>query len=160
CDFVLSSAAATHVGAVRQRNEDAALDRGEIGLWAVADGMGGHAGGEVASQCVVESLQAIAPPTDPGTFLAEVRARLTEAIAKLLDESARRGRSVIGSTVVVLLAHGAFFAVLWAGDSRVYRLRNGALQQLTRDHSQIWELIEAGILDPATAEKHAAANVI
>jgi serine/threonine protein phosphatase PrpC len=160
CDFALSSAMATHVGAVRRHNEDAGLDRREIGLWAVADGMGGHAAGEVASQLIVDSLSAIEAPADPGGFLAEVRTRLSNANLKLIEEAARRGTPVVGSTVVVLLAHGEFFACLWAGDSRLYRLRNGELRRLTRDHSQVWEMVEAGVLDEAAAEHHASANII
>jgi serine/threonine protein phosphatase PrpC len=160
CDFELVSAMATHVGAVRRHNEDSGLDRREIGLWAVADGMGGHAAGEVASQLIINSLRAIAAPTNPSGFIAEVRTRLSDANLKLIEEAARRGTPVVGSTVVVLLAQGGFYACLWAGDSRLYRLRNGELVQLTRDHSQVWEMVEAGVLDEAAAERHSAANVI
>jgi serine/threonine protein phosphatase PrpC len=159
--FAIASAARTHVGGVRKHNEDACLERPDIGLWVVADGMGGHQAGDLASRLIVDNLAAIAPPPDAGSFIAEVRARLKESNQVLLDEAQRRGGdAVIGSTVVALLAHGAFFAVLWAGDSRLYRLRGGVLQQLTRDHSQVQEMIDAGLLAPDAAERHPYANVI
>jgi serine/threonine protein phosphatase PrpC len=160
CDFAVSSAMATHVGTVRRHNEDSCLDRREIGLWVVADGMGGHEAGDVASRLIVESLSGIGQPADAATLLTDVRERLNKSNLQLLDEAARRGTGIVGSTVVALLAHGTFFACLWAGDSRLYRMRNGALEQLTRDHSQIWEMIEAGVIDAEAAEHHPLANVI
>ena len=160
-DFAIASTALTHVGSVRKHNEDACLERPDIGLWVVADGMGGHQAGDVASRTIVESLAAIPVPSDAGSFIAEVRARLKESNQQLLEEAQRRGGdAVIGSTVVALLAHGAFFAALWAGDSRLYRLRGGVLQQLTRDHSQVQEMVDAGLLAPEAAERHPYANVI
>jgi serine/threonine protein phosphatase PrpC len=160
CDFAVSSFMATHVGAVRRHNEDSCLDRSEIGLWLVADGMGGHAAGKAASRLIVESLSTMAAPADPRSFLAAVRARLNEANLQLVAEAARRGVDVMGSTVVALLVQGGSFACLWAGDSRLYRLRNGELRQLTRDHSHVWEMVEAGLLDATAAERHALAHVI
>lgn len=159
--FAISSVATTHVGGVRKHNEDACLDRPDIGLWVVADGMGGHQAGDVASRLIVESLAGMGSPTDAGSFIAEVRSRLKDCNARLLDEASRRGAdAVVGSTVVVLLAHGGFFAGLWAGDSRLYRLRDGEFLQLTRDHSQVQEMVEAGLLTPEAAEHHPYANVI
>ena len=159
--FAIASTALSHVGSVRRHNEDACLERPDIGLWVVADGMGGHQAGDLASRTIVDSLAAFPAPSDAGSFIAEVRARLKESNQLLLDEAQRRGgNAVIGSTVVALLAHGAFFAVLWAGDSRLYRLRGGVLQQLTRDHSQVQEMVDAGLLAPEAAERHPYANVI
>jgi serine/threonine-protein phosphatase Stp1 len=159
--FAFTSAARTHVGGVRKYNEDACIERPEIGLWAVADGMGGHQSGDVASHLIVESLAEIGLPRDAASFITEVRARLKECNFKLIEEARRRGPdTVIGSTVVALLMHGGFFACLWAGDSRLYRLRDGALQQMTRDHSQVQEMVDAGLLAPEAAEHHPYANVI
>jgi serine/threonine protein phosphatase PrpC len=159
--FGFASAAGTHVGMVRKHNEDACLDRGDIGLWVVADGMGGHEAGDVASGMIVAMLGAVSEPADAGSFLAQVRATLSETNERLIDEAQRRGPdAVIGSTVVVLLAHGSHFACLWAGDSRLYRFRSGVLEQVTRDHSQVQEMVEAGMLTEEEAERHPLANII
>ncbi|PIE83128.1 MAG: serine/threonine protein phosphatase [Candidatus Contendobacter odensis] len=159
--FQWSSSGRSHVGMVRAINEDACLVFPEIGLWAVADGMGGHEAGNVASQMVVEALQHITPPQDWQTFLEEVKTRLYEVNTNLREESARRYQNrTIGSTVVVLVAYGSQCACLWAGDSRIYRLRDGELQQLTRDHSHVQELVDQGLIASEEACKHPLANVI
>jgi type VI secretion system protein ImpM len=130
------SAAATDVGRVRTNNEDGFVERPEAGIWAVADGMGGHSHGEVASRMVCDALADF--PLD-GTFeeaIDHATRRVQEVNDHLLRSSmngAPTERS--GSTVVVLLVRSGRSAVLWAGDSRVYRWRAGALEQLTRDHS-------------------------
>jgi type VI secretion system protein ImpM len=130
------SAALTDVGRARTNNEDSFVERDSAGLWAVADGMGGHSHGEVASRMVCDAL------TDfslDGTFEEVVDA----AAKRVRDVNDHLIRSSLhadptersGSTVVILLLRGAKSAVLWAGDSRVYRFRGGVLEQLTRDHS-------------------------
>jgi protein phosphatase/serine/threonine-protein phosphatase Stp1 len=153
--------ASTHNGAVRKHNEDALVSRPDIGLWAVADGAGGHAAGEVASGMLAETLTAI-PEALPGVeLLNAVRDRVAAVHAALLEEAARRGGgSIIASTLVVLMVRAGHFACLWAGDSRVYLLRGGVLQQVTRDHSLTQELVDAGAITPAQAETHPQANVI
>jgi protein phosphatase/serine/threonine-protein phosphatase Stp1 len=157
----LTSHAATHPGAVRPRNEDALLDRPEIGLWAVADGAGGHGAGDVASSAIVAALQTIPPGLSAAELLAQVRLRLTEVHAGLQEEAARRGPGrILASTVVVMLARGEHFAMLWAGDSRGYLLRGGMLQRVTKDHSLVQELVDQGALREEEAESHPQANVI
>ncbi len=130
------SAAATDMGRVRGNNEDGFVDRPEAGLWAVADGMGGHSHGEVASQMVCDALADF--PLD-GTFeeaIDAARLRLQQVNDHLVQDAQRRTPSDrSGSTVVMLLLRGARLAVLWAGDSRAYRWRDGTLEQLTVDHS-------------------------
>jgi serine/threonine protein phosphatase PrpC len=159
--FEIVSASATHVGGVRKHNEDACLDRPDIGLWVVADGMGGHQAGDVASRLIIESLGEIPPPTDAVSFITEVRARLRDSNLRLLEEARSRGAdAVVGSTVVALLAFGTFFACLWAGDSRLYRLRHGEFRQISRDHSQVQEMVDAGMLSQEAAEHHPYANII
>ena len=153
--------AATHAGAVRSHNEDRFVDRPDLGLWAVADGAGGHEAGDVAAATVAAGLDAIPAELPPGEMLAEVRQRLAEAHAALCAEATRRGPGVmLASTIVVLLVRDGHFACLWAGDSRAYLLRAGRLQRVTRDHSLVRELVDAGAITEAEAETHPHANVI
>src|SRR3954452_20584437 len=151
---------ATDVGTVRKRNEDAFIDRSDIGLWAVADGAGGHGAGDVASAAVVAALAALPDDLPPGEMLSEVRRRLSEVHAELQRQAEGSESGVIATTVVVMLAHGEHFACLWAGDSRAYLLREGQLSRITRDHSLVQELVDAGSLAAEDAEKHPQANVI
>ena len=157
----LRSWATSHPGMKRKHNEDAYVDRPDLGLWAVADGAGGHHAGEVASGMIRESLEAIPPGLSASELLSEVRTRIELTHEALRAEAERRGPDVIiASTVVVMLARNDHFACLWAGDSRAYLLRDGALQQITRDHSLVQELVELGVIRPDEAEHHPRANVI
>ena len=151
----------THRGAVRPRNEDAFVDRGDIGLWAVADGAGGHGAGDVASGAIAEALNDLPPGLSAAELLAQVRLRIGAVHADLRARAAAMGGGrIIASTVVVLLARGGHFACLWAGDSRAYLLRDGALTRVTRDHSVVQELVDGGMLAAEDAESHPQANVI
>jgi len=157
----IRSWAMTHPGPKRKHNEDAYVDRPDLGVWAVADGAGGHHAGEVAAGLIREALEAIPPGLSASELLAEVRERIVTAHDWLRAEAQRRGPDVvIASTVVVLLARNDHFACLWAGDSRAYLLRNGVLQQISRDHSLVQELVDAGAIRPEEAEHHPRANVI
>jgi len=155
------SAAATHTGMVRKVNEDSYISRDDIGLWSVADGMGGHQAGDVASQMVTNCLDSVPFSPNIGELLQATRTALHSANSKLIGmvgqfESGR----VPGSTVVVLLIHGNEAAVVWAGDSRIYRLRHGQAEQITRDHSHVQELVDQHLISPEEAESHPMANVI
>ncbi len=153
--------AASHPGSVRSHNEDAYVDRPEIGLWAVADGAGGHEAGEVASARIKQALDDIPAGLNAAEMIAQVRLRISAAHAWLREEAGRRGpRAMIASTVAVLLARDGHFACLWAGDSRIYLLRDGVLSQVTRDHSLVQELVDAGAINAEDAEGHPRANVI
>ncbi|MEI6159399.1 MAG: protein phosphatase 2C domain-containing protein [Roseococcus sp.] len=157
----LASSSATHAGAVRSRNEDNLVDRPDLGLWAVADGAGGHGSGDVASTAIAESLASIPPGLSAAEMLAQVRLRLGAVHAELQARAIARGRGgVIASTIVVLLVRGDHFAALWAGDSRIYLLRGGALHRITHDHSLVQELVDSGALSAEEAEAHPQANVI
>lgn len=155
------SAAMSHVGLVRQINEDAYLDRPESGIWAVADGMGGHHAGDVASTSIVEALAKVSPNQRLSEFVEEIENKLIEVNRSLRQMAAEhKDNRTIGSTIVSLITMNQHCAVMWAGDSRAYRLRNGGLVQLTRDHSQVEEMVEHGLLQPEDAESHPASNVI
>lgn len=142
-------AARTDIGLVRSRNEDAYLaqpsTQPQCGLWAVADGMGGHAFGDLASGAVVDALATLPVPGKLADFVALARERLDGVNRSMRAEAHTRLVPVIGSTVVALLACGLDAACLWAGDSRIYLYRHGVLQQLTRDHSQLEALKEHGV---------------
>jgi serine/threonine protein phosphatase PrpC len=149
----------SHVGCVRQVNEDRALDRPDLSLWAVADGMGGHDAGDRAAQMIVDSLGQADGTRSGWGLLDDIRLRLFEANATLVARGRMSGRTS-GATVVVLVARQGRCAWLWAGDSRGYRLRNGALIQVTRDHSFVQELVDGGLLAPGEARSHPRANVV
>jgi serine/threonine protein phosphatase PrpC len=156
-----NSAALTDVGRVRRVNEDNLIVRPEVGLWAVADGAGGESAGDQASRFVVEALATIGIPKTAPDFLIEVRDNLMGVNRLLRLEAATRGGDrLIASTVVVLLAFGGHFACAWAGDSRLYLLRNGRLRQISRDHSEVQELVDAGLISPEAARVHPRANVV
>jgi protein phosphatase len=158
--FKWTSASRTHAGLVRKINEDSVLDLADRGIWAVADGMGGHTLGDFASNAIVTALTDIPPPSSLEHFATETEARLQSVNRFLRNEAANRGAQIIGSTVVVLLACGRRCAYLWAGDSRIYLCRNGHLMQLTRDHSQVEELLACGSLTAEAAIHHPARNLI
>ena len=156
------SAARTDTGKVRARNEDAFLAQPEQGLWVVADGMGGHQNGALASRLIVEYL---AEPSegDLQQRLAELRKRLHDLNRRLGQEltvTAAQPDPVIGSTVVALLIEGDRAACIWAGDSRCYLWRGSRLYQLSRDHSLLQQLIDEQQLSPAEAARHPAAHAL
>lgn len=125
----------THRGAVRPDNQDALLLRPELGLWAVADGAGGHEAGAHASRTVVAELGRVAPSRNLADTVADAAERLDGANAVLRRHASDTAGGVVASTAAVLLAGSGRYAVLWSGDSRAYRLRAGELSLLTRDHA-------------------------
>jgi serine/threonine-protein phosphatase Stp1 len=156
----LRSFAVTDRGTVRPHNEDAFVDAPQLGLFAVADGAGGHAAGELASGMLAEALSAVPAALGPAEALAQIRLAVVAVHMALQGEAARRGDSMIASTLVILLIRSGHFAALWAGDSRIYLLRSGALSQITRDHSLVQALLDEGVITPAQALSHPQANVI
>ena len=155
------SAARTHVGAVRERNEDAVLDRAEIGLWAVADGAGGHQRGDYASRCIITALSEVTQPSSAVSPIDDVKSRLDRVNRELREKAAALGpRALICSTVIVVLIAGARSCCLWAGDSRCYLLRAGGLRQISHDHSYVQDLVDRGEIGPEAASDHPLANVV
>jgi len=157
----MTSASASHIGRVRSVNEDSFLERPDIGLWAVADGMGGHSRGDLASQTVCQFLAEIEQPESGLELLNAVRAALHNAHAALLAHAAKLdGQQTVGTTVVVLLIYQDHYACVWAGDSRCYLFRDGSLTRITHDHSVVQGMIDSGVLNESEAEKHPLANVV
>lgn len=152
----------THVGKVRQENEDSHCDLPESGIWLVADGMGGHNNGRFASSTIVEQVRAELPGTGVAGSLEDRCSTLATAIFRANAHIHERGKATgqTGSTVVSLVLDGASFAVLWAGDSRAYLVREGRMIMLTRDHTLVEDMVEAGKLSPEEAASHSMKHVL
>ena len=151
----------THVGLKRQINEDSMLADTDGGLWVVADGMGGHEAGEVASAMVVDALRNVPHGPDLDTFVGNAVNVLHEVNGQLIGLARSAGSDkTIGTTVVGVAVEDGQFRCFWAGDSRAYRFRDDALIRLSRDHSLVQDLVDAGMLRPDEAEGHANSNVI
>src|SRR3954471_22248 len=164
----------THVGRQRQHNEDSYLVADEAKLFLVADGMGGHAAGEIASKIAVESISEFILHTkeDDGTWphaydehfrrstnrlMAAVRLANTRVLEAMRKDARLRG---MGTTVVACLIENDLISVAHVGDSRAYLIRDKQLSRITNDHSWVFEQVQAGMLTEAEAEKHPLRNVI
>lgn len=161
-------AALTDRGRLRRRNEDSCLVLPEHGLYAVADGMGGHAAGDVASRLAVATLAAAfpdpLPPTTSATALGELlRAAVRAAHDAILAQAAAiPAQHGMGTTLTAFapLASESAAVIAHIGDSRVYRLRHGALRQLTHDHTWVQQQVEAGMVTPLQARSHPWSSVL
>jgi serine/threonine protein phosphatase PrpC len=142
----------THTGMVRERNEDSCLVRTDIGLWAVADGMGGHEAGDLASQIVVRSLDGISDPSSSADLLEQCEERIFQANREIIELSRARHGATIGTTAAILLLREQHYACVWAGDSRVYLIKGGFISQLSRDHTEVEELLAHGKLSHEDAK--------
>ncbi len=164
----------SHVGRQRQHNEDSFLVEDTAKLFLVADGMGGHAAGEIASRIAVDSISEFIVHTkeDDGTWphaydehykrstnrlMAAVRMANTRVLEAMRKDARLRG---MGTTVVACLADKDFMSFAHVGDSRAYLIRDKQLSRLTNDHSWVFEQVQAGMLTEAEAEKHPLRNVI
>ncbi len=129
------ASARSHPGTRRRANEDALLVRSDIGIWAVADGVGGHDVPAEASHTVIQHLNSLLVPISFGGGLADVRATLEDANTALRARATELSdTAVVASTVVALLMYGGHYSIMWSGDSRGYRFRQGCLSCLTKDH--------------------------
>lgn len=159
--MAIESVSRTHVGLRRKVNEDSLLVRDDCRLWAVADGMGGHEAGDVASGKVAEALRLLPPAADVDSLVDRAIEALKQVNHQLIDlAGGHDGQRSIGTTVVGLAVDDAEFRCFWAGDSRAYRVRDGQLLQLTRDHSMVQDLVDAGMLRPDEAVDHPNSNII
>ena len=164
----------SHVGRQRQHNEDSYLVESDARLFMVADGMGGHAAGEIASRIAVDSISEFILHTkeDDGTWphaydehykrstnrlMAAVRLANTRVLEAMRKDARLRG---MGTTIVACLADDDTMSFAHVGDSRAYLIRNGQLSRITNDHSWVFEQVQAGMLTEAEAEKHPLRNVI
>lgn len=159
-EIVYHSASYSHVGMVRQVNEDACLDAPQAGVWLVADGMGGHAAGDFVSNLIVDRLRSLQAPFALDGHLRLLRETLQQVNAEVRAEAARRGVQMMGATLVLLLARENRAFCLWAGDSRLYRLRNEQLECISRDHSYVQELVDSQLLSDAEARLHPMGNIV
>jgi serine/threonine protein phosphatase PrpC len=148
----------SHVGRVRKVNEDRVLDRSDRALWAVADGMGGHRGGDIAAEIAIAALRGLADDPAPIDCAAIQRA-LERANGEILARGGGAG-GVIGSTIVALHVDRGEAHIFWAGDSRAYEALGGGWRQITRDHSLVQELVDQGLIDSVQAGRHPQAHVI
>lgn len=159
--FRWTSCGRSEVGNVRKLNEDAFVDLSARGLWAVADGMGGHAAGDIASRMVTDRLRDVGSHDTFSGFVNEVEDRVLEANSRLYAMAMEGDTErIIGCTLAGLLANGRHVLSVWAGDSRVYRMRGGKLEQLTRDHSEVEEMLERGEVTEGSPEALAAQNIV
>lgn len=148
----------SHPGHKRLHNEDTYLADPGLGLWLVADGMGGHAQGEVASALARDEIQrAVAAGGDLETAIRQA----AERISLHSREPSQAGRLPMGTTIAAVQAGSAGFKAAWVGDSRVY-LWDGhdRLQQISRDHSYVEQLVQKGALTPSQARSHPQRNVV
>lgn len=156
--FTYHSCGLTNQGCVRDHNEDAFLDAADKGFWVVADGAGGHESGDVASNLIVSQLADMKRTRFFGNVLQKVTSILENVNHELIEKSGgEKTRVLIASTVSVLIAQRSRVVCLWSGDSRIYRLRQNKLVQLTRDHNRVDEFIAAGFT-PEAAEKYPMAQ--
>ncbi|MBS4076109.1 serine/threonine-protein phosphatase [Ameyamaea chiangmaiensis] len=150
---------ATHKGPFRTENQDALVCRPDLGVYAVADGAGGHKGGRYAATTIIDAIATIPPDVPPGDRLGTVRRAVNAAHQHLREHTAVTGDDAV-STLVVLLLAGDYFVVLWAGDSRVYLRRDGEMIQLTHDHSLAQQMVDSGSLSLIESRHHPNANII
>ena len=148
------AAQSTHTGLVREHNEDCVKTVPELGLYIVADGLGGLDRGEVASGIAVES---VAREVGSGASLKDA---VMQADTDICDTAlATPGGSNMGTTMVAMVIAGREYRIAWVGDSRAYRINNG-IEQLSHDHSLVQEMLDRGLIDAAGAREHPQRNVI
>lgn len=155
------SSLGTNAGMIRAINEDSVLARPEIGFWAVADGMGGHEAGDVASNMLVRTLDEVDEKEHLSELVNDIEDSIIDVNDRLLEYSEiMLDGNMVGSTLASLLIRGQAGVCMWVGDSRLYRLRDNILEQISQDHSQVAELLQQGSISAEEAENHPDANVI
>ncbi|MDO5604976.1 MAG: protein phosphatase 2C domain-containing protein [Paracoccus sp. (in: a-proteobacteria)] len=157
---IFLTAGLTHAGRVRSYNEDSFATLPELGLWVVADGMGGHAAGDVASSIITGEMASLGIAVSAADQRARFLERTERAHRRIRAHTEQNGLEVVGATIAALLVFGAELTCAWAGDSRVYLMRQGRLTQLTRDHSEVAALLAGGAITEEEARVSPRRNVI
>lgn len=157
---LIRNAGSSDPGLKRSVNEDSILLHEDHGFWLVADGMGGHERGDVASQAAVAGFAACSLPADFESAVQEVANRFYQINHQLWEAGDPASAAHMGTTAVALLIRDKRFAVLWVGDSRAYIFRSGGLFQLSTDHTQVQELVDEGILTQEDARNHPMSHVL
>ena len=157
----VTSSGLTHIGCVRTCNEDAFLEMPDSGLWCVADGMGGHDSGDVASQRIIQALGELGTEYHGLELSKRVKGVLQTVNTELISHARSLGSDIIvGSTVVVLVLEGENYHCYWTGDSRCYLWRDNTLQCITRDHTLLSEAVAEGQLTQDEAQNHPKGHVL
>lgn len=156
----IESFGGTHQGRVRPINEDRFLSRPEFGVFIVADGMGGHSHGDIASSAIVQAVDDALADSGHAQKIKALSESLLRANDVIGDISRANDNIVIGSTIAGLAVTAGRFSVLWSGDSRVYLVRDGRIQQLTTDHNEAEMLLRQGAITKEQARSWPRRNVI
>ena len=159
-DFTFDSYGVSDIGLRRKFNEDRYVMKPNNGVWVVADGMGGHAGGDFASQAVVDDLHDFEGVLTLGDLETRFHDGLAEAHVRMLRVAKALNMQTIATTVVGLLVYQDEFATIWSGDSRLYQMRGDVLTPVTRDHSEARELYDAGVLTAEQARTWHRRNIV
>lgn len=159
--LTISSSAVTDIGNKRLHNEDAYFSSDEKGVWFVADGVGGHNAGDFASQSLVDSVSRFNPEQNLDDSVDTLEYIIHETNDMLVEKAASIDEAaVIGTTIALMVAHRSDAVLLWAGDSRIYRIRAREIEQLTHDHSLINEMIKNGEINPDDPDSYPESNKI
>lgn len=168
---MISSAQITHTGYVRKHNEDSILTHPDCSLFVVADGMGGHSAGDLASQSIIDALlnlELIDENTQNSITkieqtLIDINGKIHSGVffEKQINQSDKEDKNIVaGSTVVIAYIDNDLCSCLWVGDSRLYIYRNNKLYQITKDHSLVQDMIDNGEITIEEAKNHPQTNVI
>ncbi|MEO0463957.1 MAG: protein phosphatase 2C domain-containing protein [Pseudomonadota bacterium] len=155
----MMSVGQTHPGLVRDRNEDSFFADAPNCFWVVADGMGGHSGGDQASEAITQLMRITQLPSAFVPSSHTLSDAIYSANQAIWERSQELGEQM-GSTIVTLYVREGRYAIMWVGDSRAYLLRRGELARLSRDHSQVQAMVDAGTLSEEEAEEHPMAHVL
>lgn len=156
----MTAALRTDVGRVRRQNEDAAWLNEKKGIYVVADGMGGHLAGEVASAMAIDAIRRMADNHDIASISVLKETVLTAHEAICERAQANKNCSGMGTTISAMWRGGRYMYIAHVGDSRIYRFRKGEMEQITQDHSLVEELVRAGIISREEAKHHPRRNII
>jgi len=158
--YNIRAAGLTDVGLVRKANEDSILLMTEQSFWLVADGMGGHANGALASQTAVSGFTVLKLSDDFEEAITEIADRMHAVNSRLYHMNSEAEAGQMGTTAISLLIRDDKFAVIWVGDSRAYIYRRGGLFQISVDHTHVQDLVDEGILKPDEAKDHPMGHVL